>query len=101
MKKQGPPSKPTYMCRACTASLCADCASMAGEYEYLLSVRTMALAAAESEREKAVRERDLAVKRAEEWERIMKLGQHALILAWMNSQTPEQIRVKAEKAVEA
>lgn len=76
--------------------MCDDCLSISEEYEELNKRLKMELWRAE-ERMKQVdalqHKARLAEQRAAEWERLMKLGQNKLILAWIDSQKlPDLVR---------
>lgn len=90
--------KESFLCRYCKRAMCKDCKSIAEEYQELLERRTRALSAAESEREAAVREAEQARKRADDYEHIMKLGQHPMMLAWMDSLSSDELRQAVERA---
>ena len=83
-----------FFCRHCSKAVCRDCQSIAIEALELSARRGQALMEAEQELKAAVEEKERAERRAADWERIMKLGQNALVLAWMNDHTPAQLLQK-------
>ncbi len=91
----------SFLCDHCRREMCRDCKLIAEEYQHLLQLRTHALSAAENERERAIREMEAAKRRADDYEQIMKLGQHALVLAYMNSRSSSELRAEVERAEES
>lgn len=93
------PARPSPLCRPCTAYLCEDCRSTVEELQMLAENRGQALYRAERALEKAQQDAAQARRWAESLDQILKLGQHALILAWMRSLTPEQVLEKVQAEV--
>ena len=80
-----------FLCRTCRKALCRECRSIADEYAELLRNQKAYLHKAQQQLEQAQAEAERARKRADDYERLMKLGQHALVLAWMDSITPAEL----------
>lgn len=86
------PGDAVHLCRSCRAVMCEDCRSAAGENEFLAARRAELLHAAEEAAAKAVATAERERRRAESLDAVLRLGQTALVLAWMDSLTPEQLQ---------
>ena len=89
-----------FFCGRCVKFVCRDCQSIGIEAVELSARRGFALMESDRKLREAVEAKERAERRAADWERIMKLGQHALLLAWMESQTSTQLRERIEMVVE-
>lgn len=89
--------KDSFLCGSCRRAMCRECTAIATEYAELLDSYKARNWKEQQLREQAQQEAARAVKRADEYERLMKLGQHALLLAWMDSMTPTQLREAVER----
>jgi hypothetical protein len=95
-------NKPEYLCRNCLLSMCDDCLNVSEEYEELNKRLKVALWQMEEklkEVAKAEQRAQLAEQRAADWERLMKLGQNKLILAWIDSQRLPDLVSTVERVV--
>ena len=88
-----------HFCGRCVRAVCADCQSIAEEALELSARRGQMLYEAEHELKLAREERDAALRRAADWERLAKLGVHPLIIAWIeNHRLEEIVRLTAEES---
>jgi hypothetical protein len=92
------PGDATHLCRSCRAVMCDDCRSAAGENEFLAVRRSELLFDAEAVAERARQEADRHRRRADDLDAVLRLGQNALLLAWMDSLTPPQLRAAVASA---
>jgi hypothetical protein len=90
----------SFLCGRCRRAVCAECKSIADEYSEIDCNQKALLWKAQQQLEQAQQDAARATKRAEEYERLMKLGQHALMVAWMDSMTPAQLLAAVEKAAQ-
>ena len=86
------PGDAVHLCRSCQAVMCPDCRSAAGENEFLAARRAELLHAAEEQARTARLEAERQRRRADDLDAVLRLGQHALLLAWINSLSPAQLR---------
>lgn len=93
--------KSGFLCGACRRVMCRECKGIADEYDELLRNQKAYLHKANQQLEQAQAETERQRKRADEYERLMKLGQHPLMLAWIDSMTPTQLRQAVERAAPA
>lgn len=79
-----------FICRRCSALVCEDCRQIAKEWAELAQARARSLFSAEEEMKRLRQELDLAKRRADDFEQMMKLGQNTLLLAWINDKGPAE-----------
>ncbi len=89
-----------FFCGRCVRAVCDDCKNVGMEALELSALRAHALFEAESENKRLRQELELATKRAAEWERLMKLGQHPLMVAWMDNNDLSKIVQQTEAAAQ-
>ena len=87
-------------CGNCAAMVCDDCRLIAEEWAELAKRRARELMRVEEELKKAKQELTFAQNRAGDFERMMLLGQHTLIAAWMNDNGPAEVVRKMEAVKE-
>lgn len=79
----------SHLCTRCKALMCPDCREIAEEYEELLSNWKHANLALEQRIEEKGIELALIEARANDWEKLAKLGYPEMIQRWMDSQVGE------------
>jgi hypothetical protein len=88
----------SFFCGNCAAFVCDDCRLIAEEWEELAKNRARAVMRLEEELKKAKQDLAFANNRAGDFERMMLLGQNALLAAWINDNGPAEAVRKMEEA---
>lgn len=87
-----------FVCGRCSALVCEDCMGIAEEWAELAQARARELFRNEDEMKKMREELARAKRKADDYERMMKLGQNAVLLAWIDDNGPTEATRKMEAA---
>jgi len=85
----------SFLCGNCNRVMCEDCKSIAEEYEHLLQIRTRELIAAQDRLEEKQIELDVMKRRADMFEKISKCAIPEVIIAWIDKDINQLLKVKA------
>lgn len=80
-----PPSKPNFTCASCRRCMCADCLSIAAEYEYLAQSRQLALMEIELKLNALQAELATAQHMHTVWKEMACMGQAEVIQLFLDS----------------
>lgn len=108
MTNHCPSNQPNFACPHCRLSLCADCLSIAAEYEWLAAARGLELLELEMRLHKLEADLALAQHLQATWKEVAQLGHAEVVQMFLDStvwrrvcKPPKQERVREMRRLEA